>query len=61
MQCRQNNNDVKSESREAQERWYSVLRMHVMHTELQRKKKGNVSINLSLRHVCITILTTEKQ
>jgi len=42
MQCRQNNTDVKSKSREAQERWYSVLRMHVMHVELQRKKTGNI-------------------
>jgi len=61
MQCRQNNTDVKSESREAQERWYSVLRMHVMHVKLQRKKRGNVSINPTLRHVCINIVTKEKQ
>jgi hypothetical protein len=61
MQCRQNNTDVKSESWEAQERWYSVLRMDVMHNELQRKKIGNVSINLTLRCVCITIVTIEKR
>jgi len=61
MQCKQNNTDVKCESREAQERWYSVLRMHIMHVELQRKKTGNVSINLTLRCICITIVTIEKQ